>query len=123
GAPGTNPPGAQMASVGPAATAPAPAPGGGVEVGRTDLLGGWTISSSGSSCQLFMSLTTWTGGYRATTRGCSAPGLQGVSAWNLEGNQVRLVDGSGATVARLYPSSKTQFNGQTEAGAAVSFNR
>ncbi|MGQ7793914.1 AprI/Inh family metalloprotease inhibitor [Faunimonas sp. B44] len=94
-----------------------------MDVGRTDLLGGWTVSSGGSSCQLFMSLTSWSGGYRATTRGCSAPALQGVSAWNLEGRQVTLVDQSGATVARLYPSSKTQFNGQTSGGAAVSFSR
>ena len=44
--------------------------GGGV--GRTDLLGGWTITSGGDSCQLFMTLTSWTGGYRASTRGCNS---------------------------------------------------
>jgi hypothetical protein len=32
--------------------------------------------------------------------------------WNLEGQQVQLFNDTGATVARLYASSKTQFNGQ-----------
>ena len=94
-----------------------------VEVVRTDLLGGWTIGSAGHSCQLFMSLTTWSGGYRATTKSCGNPALKKVSAWNLEGRQVQLIDDSGTTVARLYPASKTQFNGQTEGGGPVSFSR
>src|SRR5262249_24090747 len=42
----------------------------GAALGRTDLLGGWTITATGDSCQLFMTLTSWTGGYRASTRGC-----------------------------------------------------
>lgn len=101
-----------------------PAPGSGnVAIGRPDLLGSWTISAAGDSCQLTMALTTWTGGYRASTRGCSNDALQGISAWNLEGQQVQLLNDSGATVARLYPASKTQFNGQTEGGGPVSFSR
>lgn len=121
--------GTQVAALGPqpataAATAPAAAPAKAqVEIGRTDLLGGWTVNSGGSTCQLFMSLTTWSGGYRATTRGCSSPELQGVSAWNLEGQQVKLVNESGATAVRLYASSKTQFSGQTGGGTAVSVSR
>jgi hypothetical protein len=103
-----------------AAAAPAPSE---VEVGRTDFIGGWTLASGGESCQLHTSLTTWTGGYRASTRGCSSPTLKGVSAWNLNGGQVTLIDDTGATVARLSPSSKTQFNGQTEGGAPVSVSR
>jgi hypothetical protein len=92
-------------------------------VGRTDLLGGWTISAAGDSCQLFMTLTTWAGGYRASTRGCTSPSLQTISAWNMEGSQVQLLDDAGATVARLYPTSKTQFNGQTQGGGPVSVLR
>ncbi|WP_084175127.1 AprI/Inh family metalloprotease inhibitor [Afifella pfennigii] len=112
GAPGAD--GTQVAS--------AP-PTGGEPIGRTDLLGGWTVASGADRCQLFMSLTSWSGGYRASTRGCSSPALQNVSAWNISGNQVSLLDQSGATVARLYPSSKTQFNGQTETGSAISVMR
>ena len=103
--------------------AAAPPPATDVEVGRTDLLGGWTIASAGDSCQLFMTLTTWSGGYRASTRGCSNASLQTISAWNMEGKQVQLLNDTGATVARLYPSSKTQFNGQTEGGGPVSVSR
>lgn len=96
---------------------------GAVEVGRTDLLGGWTLSSGSENCELFMTLTSWSGGYRATTRNCTSPALQGVSAWNLDGREVALVDQSGATVARLVPSTKTRFSGQTSTGTPVSVFR
>jgi hypothetical protein len=105
------------------ATNPQPTATSGAAVGRTDLLGGWTISAAGDSCQLFMTLTTWSGGYRASTRNCKNPAIQKISAWNLEGNQVQLLDDSNATVARLYASSKTQYNGQTEGGGPVSVSR
>ena len=104
----------------PAAAVPASAS---VEVGRTDLLGGWTISAAGDSCQLFMTLTTWAGGYRASTKGCAIAPLQTISAWNMEGRQIQLLNDTGATVARLYPSSRTQFAGQTEGGGPVSVVR
>jgi len=92
-------------------------------LGRTDLLGGWTISSAGDSCQLFMTLTTWAGGYRASTRGCASSALQTISAWNMDGGQVQLFNDAGTTIARLYPASKTLFNGQTEGGGPVTVSR
>jgi hypothetical protein len=101
-------------------TAAAAAPG---TLGRTDLLGGWTISSAGDSCQLFMTLTTWAGGYRASTRGCTNAALTTISAWNMDGGQVQLFNDAGATIARLYPASKTLFNGQTEGGGPVTVSR
>ena len=94
-----------------------------VQLGRTDFLGSWTIAAAGDSCQLSVALTTWTGGYRASTRGCSNTALQSISAWNMEGGQVQLLSDTGATVARLYPASKTQLNGQTEGGGPVSVSR
>jgi hypothetical protein len=105
----------------PAAAAPAAASQ--VEVGRTDLLGGWTINAAGETCQLFMTLTTWSGGYRASTRGCKNPELQKISAWNLEGSQVQLFNDSNTTVARLFAASKTQYNGQAEGGGPVTVSR
>ena len=92
-------------------------------LGRTDLLGGWTISSAGNSCQLFMTLTTWAGGYRASTRGCANAALATISAWNMDGGQVQLFNDAGTTIARLYPASKTLFNGQTEGGGPVTVSR
>lgn len=103
-----------------ASTSPSP----GVSVGRTDLLGGWTISSGGDSCQLFMSLTTWTGGYRASTRGCNSPSLAGIAAWDLNGSTVTLKGGDGAaSVATLNATSPQSFSGSTAQGAGITVSR
>ena len=115
---GASPNGDVVASAAP----PRAATAGGL--GRTDLLGGWTIASGGDSCQLFMTLTSWTGGYRASTRGCSNGTLKSISAWNLEGKSVILAGTGGAPVARLSSSGNNRFDGRTEAGAAtVTFYR
>jgi predicted small lipoprotein YifL len=102
------------------ATAPPPSAS---ALGRTDLLGGWTIVSNGDSCQLFMTLTSWTGGYRAATRGCNTEVLKSISAWNLNGTQVVLAGTGGSPVATLVASGTSRFDGQTGQGAAVSFYR
>lgn len=103
------------------AAAPPPSTGGGI--GRTDLLGGWTIAASGDSCQLFMTLTSWTGGYRASTRGCSSDVLKSISAWNLSGKQVTLSGQGGSPVATLNAAGSNRFDGQTGGGVPVSFYR
>ena len=107
----------------PPATVPAgPAAAGGLS--RTDLLGGWTITANGDTCQLFMTLTSWTGGYRASTRGCSSDLLKSVSAWNLDGRQVVLAGNAGAPLARLAAAGSSHFAGQLEGGSTpVSFYR
>ncbi|MEM8702620.1 MAG: protease inhibitor Inh/omp19 family protein [Pseudomonadota bacterium] len=105
------------------ASNPVAAPGNAQQVGRTDLLGGWKLASSGDNCQAFMTLTTWSGGYRANTRGCTTPTLSGISAWDLNGNQVVLKDGSGVIVAQLYSSEPGKFNGQTSTGSPISLFR
>lgn len=104
-----------------AAATPAPSTGG--SLGRTDLLGGWTIASSSDSCQLFMTLTSWTGGYRASTRGCNSSVLKSISAWNLEGAQVVLAGQGGTPVARLVSSGGNRFDGQAEGVGSISFYR
>ena len=91
-------------------------------IGRTDLLGGWTITSGSDSCQLFMTLTTWTGGYRASTRGCNSTLLKSISAWSLQGSQVALAGQGGAAVAQLTTSGSNRFEGQA-AGQPISFYR
>ncbi|MEJ8475168.1 protease inhibitor Inh/omp19 family protein [Roseibium algae] len=103
--------------------APVAEPSGAVEIGRSDMAGGWKISSAGDNCMAFMALTAWSGGYRANTRGCATPALSGVSAWDLSGKQVVLKDASGGIVAQLYASSTEQFNGQTATGAPISLYR
>jgi hypothetical protein len=95
-----------------------------LEVGRTDLLGGWTVASGGETCQLFMSLTEWTGGYRASTRGCSGETLAGISAWQLDGTTVTLKGGDGATpVASLVATEPQRFSGATTGGAQITVSR
>ena len=91
-------------------------------LGRTDLLGGWTITSGSDSCQLFMTLTSWTGGYRASTRGCASPLLKSISAWNLQGSNVVLAGAAGAPVVTLASSGNNRFDGQAN-GQGVSFYR
>jgi hypothetical protein len=111
-----------LAALDPSANNPAPAAATS-EISRTDLLGGWTIVAAGESCQLFMTLTTWAGGYRASTRNCTNAVFQGVSAWNIEGGQVQLLNDAGTTVARLYPTSKSQLDGQTPGGGPITVTR
>jgi hypothetical protein len=121
--------GAQVAAVSPY-DQPLPQPGAGeaapptAGLGRTDLLGGWTISAGGDSCQLFMTLTSWTGGYRATTRGCNSDLLKSVSAWNLTGNQVILAGTGGTPIAQLKSAGLNRFDGTSVGqGAAITFYR
>jgi hypothetical protein len=119
--PGTDTEGAPLNQPQTALNAPTATSG---ELGRTDLLGGWTITSGGDSCQLFMTLTSWTGGYRASTRGCNNDILKSISAWNLNGKQIVLAGQGGSPVARLASSGNNRFEGQTEGqGTAVTFYR
>jgi len=95
-----------------------------LDIGRSDLLGGWALTSGGETCQLFMSLTTWTGGYRASTRGCASPQLSGISAWDLQGKTVTLKGGEGAIpVASLVATDAQTFNGATADGAPITVAR
>ena len=71
-----------------------------------------------------MTLTTWTGGYRASTRGCSNAVLKSISAWNLDGKQIIFAGAGGAPVARLSSSGNNRFDGRTETSdATVTFYR
>ena len=94
------------------------------QIGRTDLLGGWTITAGGDSCQLFMTLTGWTGGYRASTRGCNNATLKSISAWNLQGKQVILAGAGGTPIAHLASAGSSRFDGQIDGqGTTISFYR
>lgn len=94
----------------------------GSSVGRTDLLGGWDVSSGADSCKLFMTLTTWSGGYRANTRGCSDENLSRIAAWDLNGSQVVLKDSAGSDIAQLAGGGGS-FSGTTNTGVPITFRR
>jgi hypothetical protein len=92
------------------------------EVTRETLVGAWKVSTGGGSCQMFMALTKWTGGYRAASRGCPGDAAN-VAAWDVKGKQVVLSDSDGTTVARLYSSGAERFDGQTTSGQPISLSR
>jgi hypothetical protein len=123
--------GTQIASLPAYGEQPLPQPGAGTDVvpqssglGRTDLLGGWTITAGSDSCQLFMTLTSWTGGYRATTRGCNSDFLKSISAWNLNGTQVVLAGMTGTAIAHLKSAGLNKFDGTADAqGTTITFYR
>ena len=91
-------------------------------VTREALIGRWSASAGGGRCDIFLSLTKWTGGYRAASRGC-AGSAAAISAWNVQGNQVILSDSSGNRVASLYQSGAERYDGSTSTGAPISFSR
>ncbi len=105
------PPAVSVASVGTSA------------VNAETLGGGWTIASGGAPCALFLSRTAWTGGQRASTRGCASPDLSRVQAWAYEGGRVVLKDSTGGEIARLSASTAGAMSGATVSGAGVSANR
>lgn len=94
-----------------------------VQLSRADMLGAWQLASASDNCQLFMTLTTWTGGYRATTKGCTSVELANITAWDLANNQVVLVGATGSQVASLTPAGGNRFSGQTKSGAPISVSR
>lgn len=63
-----------------------------------------------------LSLTTWTGGFRASTRNCTNETLVAIGAWQLSGKQLTLLDATGNTISRLFASGPNRFDGTTESG-------
>lgn len=92
-------------------------------VTRQAMVGAWTVSSGGKSCQIFLALTKWSGGYRAAARGCAGSAISDVQAWDVKGKQVVLVNASGSTAATLFRSNTQRFDGSTSSGGAISFSR
>ena len=126
GQPGDN---TQIATAGPdAATQPPqsmspPASASSEPITRESMAGTWTVASDNPDCRIILAFTKWSGGYRAATRRCNTPELAGVTAWDVKGNQVVLVDGTGNTVATLYSTGPERYDGQTNSGKAIRFTR
>ena len=95
-----------------------------LEISRADLSGAWRLAAGGQSCMINFSLTSWTGGNRASTRGCNSPQFANISAWELNGKTVTLKSGSDALpVASLVATQPQTFNGSTTDGAAITVSR
>jgi hypothetical protein len=106
-----------VASAAPVDAAKAP------NVGRTELLGGWRMAAGGDNCQLFMNLTSWAGGYRAISKGCTSGDLQKISAWDLQGKTVTLKGSDGSTVATLVGAGGEKFSGRTSGAVPITLSR
>lgn len=94
----------------------------GPQLSHDALVGAWKVSTAGQTCQMFMALTKWTGGYRAASRGCPGEAAN-VAAWDIKGSEVVLSDSNGDTVARLYSSGNSSFSGQTSGGLPILLTR
>ena len=92
------------------------------DVTREALLGTWQTSVDGGSCQIALSLTQWSGGYRAASLRCPGPAAA-IAAWDVTGNQVVLNDRDGNTVARLYKAGDQSYQGRLSAGGSIGLSR
>jgi hypothetical protein len=92
------------------------------ELTREALIGRWSATSGGTSCDVFLSLTKWTGGYRAASRGCVG-NAAAIAAWDVQGKQVILADSSGNQIGRLYQSANERYDGSTSTGQPISLSR
>jgi hypothetical protein len=97
--------------------------GTGEPVTREAVSGSWNVNSDNPDCRMILAFTKWSGGYRAATRRCNSPELANVSAWDVKGQQVVLMDAGGNTVARLYQSASSRYDGTTNSGSPISFTR
>ena len=87
------------------------------------LAGSWNVASDSSQCRAILAFTKWSGGYRATTLRCNSPELSTVTAWDIKGSQVVLVDSSGSQVASLGSVGTERYAGTTKTGKPISFSR
>ena len=89
---------------------------------RNSVLGAYKVTTDGGNCQIILSLTKWSGGYRAASRGC--PGkVADVSAWDVSGSQVLLKDSTGSNVANLNSNGKARYEGRTNGGQSITLYR
>ncbi len=97
-------------------------PAGAGDITKSSLVGNWKTNASGSTCQMFLTLTKYGNASRGGTRGC--PGeLANMRGWDVQGKQLIVYDDSGNTIARLYSSGGEKLDGQTVSGQAVSLYR
>ena len=100
----------------------APKPSG-EKVTREGMSGSWNVPSDNAECRLILAFTQSDGGYRAATRRCNSPQLASVAAWDVKNQQVVLVDRDGTTVARLFNSGGSRYDGSLNSGGQVTLTR
>ena len=114
----TAPQNTQVASLPPDGAAPS----GAADLTAANVAGVWNASVSGQSCKVATPQTKFGAGFRAGPLHCPAP-IDGIKSWNVSGKQLTLYDANGGTLARLYSSSGSKFDGQTSNGQPISLTR
>ncbi|TSE13728.1 hypothetical protein C1D09_002495 [Mesorhizobium intechi] len=108
----------QVASLPPDGQAPA----GASDLSAAAVAGVWNASVSGQSCKIATPQTKFGAGFRAGPLHCPAP-IDGIKSWNVAGKQLTLYDENGGSLARLYSSGGSKFDGQTSNGQPISLTR
>lgn len=93
-----------------------------LDVTKESMVGNWKVANGPSSCDMFLTLTNLGSGARGGTRGCAGE-LTTMGSWEVAGKQVVLKDRNGATIARLFKSAATRFDGSTNSGQSISLSR
>ena len=93
-----------------------------LDVTKESMVGNWRVSNSGSSCDMFLTLTNLGSGSRGGTRGCAGE-LTAMGSWEVAGKQVILKDRNGNPLARLFKTADARFDGSTNGGQSVSLSR
>lgn len=101
----------------------APSGQAGASISRESMAGTWTVASDNPDCRIILAFTKWSGGYRAATRRCNSAELGTVTAWDVRGDSVILVDSNGSQIASLYSAGPERYDGSLAGGAAISFTR
>ena len=113
-APGANPAMASANAAAPPATA--------LDVKKEAMVGNWRVSNSGSSCDMFLTLTNLGGGSRGGTRGCAGE-LTAMGSWDVSGKMVQFKNRAGDVIGRVYKSAENRFDGTMNSGQPVSLSR
>lgn len=95
----------------------------GAGIDENDMIGVWSAVTPAANCSVNLSLTSWQGGFRASTRNCGDVQLATLSAWSVEGQQVLLLGTEGTPLGRLFRTGPTRYAGQLETGEALTFFR
>ncbi len=107
-----------VASATPDAAPPATA----MDISKESMVGNWKVASSGTSCDMFLTLTNLGSGSRGGTRGCVGV-LSTMGSWEVAGKQVLFKDRDGNVLGRVYRSADARFDGSTGSGQPISLSR
>lgn len=92
------------------------------DVTKESMVGNWRVSTGGSNCDMFLTLTNLGAGSRGGTRGCVGP-LTAMGSWEVSGKQVMLKDRDGNVIGRVYKTAEARFDGTTSSGQPIGLSR